>query len=105
MSEINAAGAAWFVDEPSDITDESTRATWTDAGIAAFLASLRDAYGADFVDRLRLARVESDARAADAGFARVVDCGVCEGPSTVTGFEHLAGVGHYRLDCHHLVRA
>jgi len=103
MSEINAAGAAWFVDEPSDITDESTRATWTDAGIAAFLASLRDAYGADFVDRLRLARIESDAVEGDPA-PLTVDCRVCEGPSEVVG-AHSLDSRWVRLSCGHIAGA
>jgi hypothetical protein len=106
MSEINAAGAAYAVEAEDDVyadmTDPASRVTWTDAGIKAFLESLRRLYGDDFVDRLRLARIESDAR------ARVVDCRECGGPSTLdpsTPPQYIHGYKCHRLSCGHSVRA
>jgi len=112
MSEINAAGAAYAVEAEQDVyadmTDDATRVTWTDAGLAAFLESLRRLYGDDFVDRLRLARIESDARAGDtpAVVGDTTDCPqCCAGPEFITGAEIIRGVRYYRLRCHHLVKA
>jgi len=105
MSEINAAGEAFAEDDLYDMTDDATRVTWTDAGIKAFLESLRRLYGDDFVDRLRLARIESDARAGDAANEAVwtTPCPECFEEQAVKE----SGVGYggrkwSRLTCGHL---
>ena len=92
-SEINAAGEAYA----PDMTDEATRATWTEDGLRALIDRLRVMYGDEAIDRAAFARIESD--------EHVVDCPECCEPSTVTGVEYPAGGKHYRLDCHHLVPA
>jgi len=108
MAEINAAGAAYAVEAEDDLyadmTDPATRATWTENGLRALIARLREMYGDEAIDRAYYARIESDGTESDAAVV-TVDCAVCEGPATVTGVEYPHGFKHYRCDCHHLVRA
>jgi len=88
MSEPNYAGDAFA----ADMTDESTRATWTEAGLRSFLARLRVMYGDEFMDRVTsVQRIEAE--------PRLVTCGECHerepivGPATVRGYVTLA-CGH-----------
>ncbi|HEY8647055.1 MAG TPA: hypothetical protein VIL77_14390 [Gaiellaceae bacterium] len=103
MSTPNFAGEAFAEDDLPDMTDPATRTTWSDAGIAAFLESLRRLYGDDFIDRMRLARIESDARAGDAArqVGGTTDCHECCEPQEIT----VRYAGQFRLACGHLVRA
>jgi len=112
MSDLsgNLAGDAFAADLP-DMTPETTRATWTEDGLRAFMARIREAYGPEFYARITsVQRVESDARAGDAAVepGRVVDCRECPGPVMVTGTEVYLrddGPRYWRLACGHLVRA
>ena len=107
MSQPNLAGEAWTED---DMTEATTRATWSEAGLRLFMARIRELYGEEFYARITsVQRVQSDAPQGDPPcVGGTTDCPTCEGPSTITGTEWppwLAGYKHYRLDCHHLVRA
>ena len=112
MCEINAAGAAFAVEAEDDLyadmTDEATRATWTENGLRALIARLRVMYGDEAIDRAYYARVESDAPQGDppAVVGETTDCPqCCAGPEFITGAEIIRGVRYYRLRCHHLVKA
>jgi len=98
--EVDDAGEAYA----PDMTDSAERATWTADGLRALIDRLRVMYGDEAVDRAYYARIESDGTQGDTA-KRVVDCGVCEGPSTVmgTGKTGLDSREYLHLDCGHLV--
>jgi len=94
-SEINAAGEAYA----PDMTDEATRATWTEDGLRALIDRLRVMYGDEAVARAYYARIESDE-------PRTVDCSECPGPSEVVDFAPVPDDHKLlRLACGHLIRA
>ena len=106
MSEINAAGAAYAVEAEDDLyadmTDPATRATWTENGLRALIARLREMYGDEAIDRAYYARIESDATESDAAacVGGTTDCHECCEPQEIT----VRYAGQFRLACGHLVR-
>ena len=101
MSEQNCAGEA-FAADPVDMTDEATRATWTDDGLRALIARLRVMYGDEAIDHAYYARIESDGTQGDPPcIGGTTDCHECCEPQEITRRYPL----HVRLACGHLVRA